>query len=139
MAPDTGHRHDRDARADRLAYEALAATEDSPIAFAPVAHRVDVSPRPDDHVAPGAECCGHAGARGWNHADLAEIVAKSRRGHQDIVRGRMKHALGAESQPPFEDKRPSVHRQRATRMISDQERRLRRQSIPTGRLEAEVV
>src|ERR1700733_671866 len=114
MAADTGNGHDRDARADRLAYEALAAAEDSLIALAPVAHSVDVSPRPDDHIAPGAECCGDAGAGCWNNSDLAEVIAESGRGHQDIVRGRMKHALGAKSQPPTEDERPCVHRQRSS-------------------------
>src|SRR5580700_10089172 len=112
MSADAGNGHDRDARADRLAYEALAAAEDSPISLAPVAHRVDVSARPDDHITPRAECCGDAGAGGRNHADLAEVVAQSGRGHQNIVRSRMKHALGAEPEPPTEDERPSVHRQR---------------------------
>src|SRR6478752_4727165 len=99
MAANAGHRNDRDARTDRLAHEPLSPAEDSLIALAPVAHRVDVPSRPDDHVAPGAERRGDARAGSWNHADLAEVIAEAGRGHQDIVGSRMKHALGAESLP----------------------------------------
>ena len=50
----------------------------------------------------------------------------------------MKHALGAESLPPGGDERPRVHRQRTSGMISDQQRGLLGQSVPTGRLQPEV-
>ena len=69
----------------------------------------------------------------------AEVVAEAGRGHQDIVSGRMKHALCAESPPPGEDERPGVHRQGTPGMISDQKRGPLRQTLPTRRLEPEVV
>ena len=79
----------------------------------------------------------------WREAgitpQLAEVVAEAGRGHQDIVSGRMKHALCAESPPPVEDERPGVHRQGPAGMISDQKRGLLRQTLPTGRLKPEVV
>jgi len=109
---DAGDGHDRHGRADRLGYEAHPPAEDSLIAPAPVAHRVDVAARPHDHVEPGAERRADALTGGWDHAALAEVVAEAGRRHQDIVSGRMKHALGAESPPPVEHERPGVHRQR---------------------------
>src|SRR6188472_2775533 len=112
MPADRGDGNDRDAAADRLAHEPLAPAKDSLIAPAPIAHRVNVAPRPDDHVAPSAERRGDASAGGWDHADLAEVVPEAGRGHQDIVSGRMEDALGAESPPPVVDERPGVHRQR---------------------------
>src|SRR6188472_4801263 len=139
MAADAGDGNDRHARADRLAYEALAPAEDSLIAPAPVAHRVDLASRPDDHVAPGGQRCADALAGGRDHATVAEVVAEAGRGHQDIVSGRMKHALCAESPPPVEDERPGVHRQRPSGMISDQKRVLLRETLPTGSLKPEVV
>jgi hypothetical protein len=51
----------------------------------------------------------------------------------------MKHPLGAESPPPVEHEGPGVHRQRPSRMISDQQRGLLGQALPTGRLKPEVV
>ena len=78
-------------------------------------------------------------AGGWDHAGLAKVIAETGRGHQDIVSGRVKHALGPESPPPVEHERPRVDRQRSSGMISDQQRGLRGESLPTGRLKAEVV
>ena len=109
------------------------------IAPAPVAHSVDVTPRPDDHVAPGAERGSDALARSWDHPDLAEVVAQPGRRHEDIMSGRMKHALGAKSPPPGGHKRPGIHRQRPSGMIPDQQRGLLGQSLPPGYVEPEVV
>src|SRR5205814_3236412 len=69
-----GHGNDRHARTDRLAYEPVTSAENSLIASAPVAHRVNVTSRPDDHVAPGAERRRDALAGGGNHAGLGERI-----------------------------------------------------------------
>src|SRR5690349_13705793 len=104
MPADAGHGSDRHARADRLAYEAVASPENSLIASAPVAHRVNLPSGPDDHVTPGVERRGDTLSRGGDHAGLAKVIAEPGRGHQHIVGGRMKHTLAPKSPPPRIDK-----------------------------------
>jgi hypothetical protein len=86
----------------------MAPAEDSLIAPAPVAHRVDLASRPDDHVAPGAERSADALAGGWDHADLAEVVAETGRRHQDIVSGTVAGILAPMATGPPDSQEPTL-------------------------------
>src|SRR4051795_3204034 len=120
-AADGRHGHDGDAGPDRHLHEARAPGEGRLVAVLPRAERVDLAPRPEDHVALLGERGGDRVRRRGQDAHGAEEAPDERRAHEGVVGGAVDRAVAAEAAPPLEADGPGVPNEGGTGVDPDQQ------------------